>query len=43
MPDTIRTQSEQDKALRSGTYSEEIWKQVTGKNLEELWAQFVRE
>ena len=32
-----------DKALRSGTYSDEIWKQVTGKGLEELWAQFVRE
>ncbi|NDG63970.1 MAG: hypothetical protein EBY29_10990 [Planctomycetes bacterium] len=31
-----------DKALRNGSYSDAIWTQVTGKGLEELWAEFVR-
>ena len=32
-----------DKALRNGSYSEALWTQVTGKKLEELWAEFVQQ
>lgn len=32
-----------DKALRNGAYSEALWTQVTGKKLEELWAEFVQQ
>lgn len=30
-----------DKAMRSGEYKPELWKQVTGKTLDELWAIYI--
>ena len=29
-----------DQSLRDHTYNEEIWKNITGKNLDELWADY---
>lgn len=30
-----------DRALRTGTYSDALWEQATGKGLDPLWAEFV--
>jgi Peptidase of plants and bacteria len=30
-----------DRALRTGTYSDALWEQATGKGLDALWAEFV--
>lgn len=30
-----------DKAMRSGKYTPELWKQITGKNVDELWAEYI--
>jgi hypothetical protein len=32
---------ELDRAMKKGTYSDEIFKTVTGKSLDDLWAEFV--
>lgn len=31
-----------DKSLRDHTYTDGIWKQQTGKNLDELWAEYLK-
>lgn len=31
-----------DKSLRDHTYTNEIWKTMTGKNLDELWADYIK-
>jgi hypothetical protein len=31
---------ELDKSMRAGTYSDDIWKKLTGKNVDELWAMY---
>lgn len=31
-----------DKSLRNHTYNDEIWKTMTGKNLDELWADYIK-
>ncbi len=31
-----------DKSLRDHTYTDEIWKTITGKNLDELWADYLK-
>ena len=30
-----------DQSLRNHTYNEETWKDLTGKNLNELWADYL--
>jgi hypothetical protein len=30
-----------DKAMRSGQYKPELWKQITGKTVDELWAEYI--
>jgi len=32
-----------DKSLRARTYTAEIWKTITGKNLDELWADYIKD
>ncbi len=31
-----------DKSLRDHTYTDGIWKTMTGKNLDELWADYIK-
>lgn len=31
-----------DKAMRAGTYSDNIWKEITGQTIDELWADYAK-
>ena len=35
------TVSKLDRALRAGTYNDDLWKTITGKDVDALWAEFV--